>query len=240
MGHLLREAAMRPVTGRARNGFATLLWLTLTTFALPVAAATPLVGRVTHVADGDTFTMLVHGHRYRVRLQEIDAPEHGQPWGDEARRALADKVDGKYVRVDVSGTDEYGRALGIVWLGNHDINRELVREGDAWAYRHYLKDDSLLAIEAAARQAKRGLWRSADPMPPWQWRHSGRGQPHRRVRTGHPRGCDVKGNINRRGEHIYHQPGDPDYAATRIDTARGERWFCSPRDAELAGWRAPR
>ncbi|MEA3390349.1 MAG: thermonuclease family protein, partial [Pseudomonadota bacterium] len=27
------------------------------------------------------------------------------------------------------------------------------------------------------------------------------------------------------------------YAAVRIDTARGERWFCSLAEARRAGWR---
>ncbi|WP_143748445.1 sunset domain-containing protein [Mesorhizobium carmichaelinearum] len=50
-------------------------------------------------------------------------------------------------------------------------------------------------------------------------------------------GCDIKGNINERGEHIYHVPGQEYYLATRINTARGERWFCSEWEAWWAGWR---
>ncbi|CAN7460038.1 sunset domain-containing protein [Mesorhizobium sp. LjNodule214] len=50
-------------------------------------------------------------------------------------------------------------------------------------------------------------------------------------------GCDIKGNINERGEHIYHMPGQEYYSATRINPARGERWFCSQWEAWWAGWR---
>lgn len=50
-------------------------------------------------------------------------------------------------------------------------------------------------------------------------------------------GCDIKGNINERGEHIYHMPGQAYYLATRINPARGERWFCSQWEAWWAGWR---
>ncbi|TIP06454.1 MAG: hypothetical protein E5X72_01680 [Mesorhizobium sp.] len=50
-------------------------------------------------------------------------------------------------------------------------------------------------------------------------------------------GCDIKGNINDRGEHIYHVPGQEYYSATRINPARGERWFCSEWEAWWAGWR---
>lgn len=50
-------------------------------------------------------------------------------------------------------------------------------------------------------------------------------------------GCDIKGNINDRGEHIFHVPGQEYYSATRINPARGERWFCSQWEAWWAGWR---
>ncbi|RUW94410.1 hypothetical protein [Mesorhizobium sp. M7A.F.Ca.US.010.02.1.1] len=50
-------------------------------------------------------------------------------------------------------------------------------------------------------------------------------------------GCDIKGNISERGEHIYHVPGQEYYSATRINSARGERRFCSEWEAWWAGWR---
>lgn len=53
----------------------------------------------------------------------------------------------------------------------------------------------------------------------------------------HQPGCDIKGNINEWGEHIYHMSGQKYYLATRIDPARGERWFCSQWEAWWAGWR---
>ena len=39
---------------------------------------------------------------------------------------------------------------------------------------------------------------------------------------------------------IYHVPGSPAYERTKIDEAKGERWFCSEAEARAAGWRAPR
>lgn len=52
--------------------------------------------------------------------------------------------------------------------------------------------------------------------------------------------CDIKGNINSSGEHIYHTRESPSYSRTKINTAKGERWFCTAAEAEAAGWRAPR
>jgi cold shock CspA family protein len=55
-------------------------------------------------------------------------------------------------------------------------------------------------------------------------------------------GCVVKGNISiARGDKLYHIPGMEDYDGTIIDSAKGERWFCSESEAITAGWRrAPR
>ena len=49
--------------------------------------------------------------------------------------------------------------------------------------------------------------------------------------------CRIKGNISRKGTRIYHVPGGAWYAKTRIDTAKGERWFCTESEARSAAWR---
>lgn len=52
-----------------------------------------------------------------------------------------------------------------------------------------------------------------------------------------PDQCRIKGNINAKGERIYHTPGGEWYDRTRIDPAKGERWFCTEAEARDAGWR---
>lgn len=54
-----------------------------------------------------------------------------------------------------------------------------------------------------------------------------------------PDGCPVKGNINHKGERIYHAPWSPWYERTRVNPKNGERWFCNEKEALDAGWRAP-
>jgi endonuclease YncB( thermonuclease family) len=237
MPRQLSPAAARESTARRRTA-----WIVMAAFCLlsvcARAAGTPDgLGRVERVADGDTITVSIDGERARVRLHQIDAPEMDQPGASEARRALAEKVDGRLVRLHVETVDDYGRLVADVYLGERDINRELVREGHAWAYRRYLRDRSLLDDEATARQGGLGLWGLPDPVAPWDWR-----QARREGRTGAsaPSGCAIKGNISRRGERIYHVPGDRHYDRTRIDTSRGERWFCSEAGARRAGWRHAR
>ena len=51
--------------------------------------------------------------------------------------------------------------------------------------------------------------------------------------------CLIKGNINSKGERIYHIPGSSSYNSTKIDVTEGERWFCTEYDAIQAGWHAP-
>lgn len=57
-------------------------------------------------------------------------------------------------------------------------------------------------------------------------------------RSAYDPACNIKGNISiNSGEHIYHIPGQKDYASTRISSEHGERWFCSEAEARAAGWR---
>ena len=55
---------------------------------------------------------------------------------------------------------------------------------------------------------------------------------------GPANGCKIKGNINAKGEKIYHMPGSQYYERTQIDLPQGERWFCTERQAKDAGWRS--
>lgn len=138
--------------------------------------ARELTGYVVRIADGDTLTVLIDRQQVRVRLAEIDTPERGQPWASQARQALAAKVFNRDVRVVVVDVDRYGRTVGRVYVGAHDICRELVAEGHAWVFRRYNRGKSLLNDEAEARASRRGLWGlGGEPVPPWEWRRHAEG-----------------------------------------------------------------
>ncbi len=70
-------------------------------------------------------------------------------------------------------------------------------------------------------------------MKPWEWRRGKR----LAANDNTPGQCRIKGNINAKGERIYHMPGQRAYGATRIKPTKGERWFCSEAEAIAAGWR---
>lgn len=142
----------------------------------PAIVAEPAVsftGRVVRVVDGDTLTVLdVNNQQHTLRLAEIDAPERGQPWGNRARQALSDLVMGKDVSVQQTDTDRYGRLVARVFVDGEDVNRTMIAQEAAWAFRRYLVDQSLIATEASARRDQRGLWSmsAAQTVPPWDWR----------------------------------------------------------------------
>jgi endonuclease YncB( thermonuclease family) len=150
--------------------------------ALPLAAAPTaevLEGLVVRVADGDTLDVLDAGRRtLRVRMLGIDAPEGGQAYGKVARQVLKDRVIQRRVTVRVQERDRYGRLVGKVLLEGVDLNLELVREGMAWHYEHYAKDQfpgdaaAYASAQREARAARRGLWNQPGPQAPWEWRRA--------------------------------------------------------------------
>ena len=130
-----------------------------------------LVGKVTRVSDGDTIWVSDRlGQRHKVRLNRIDAPESDQPFGKESTLHLQSIVGNKEVTVEYENHDRYGRILGIIRLGDEDVNLQMVRDGYAWHYRHFDNTPSYAAAESEARTAKRGLWATPAPIPPHQWR----------------------------------------------------------------------
>lgn len=226
-----------------------------------------LVGTVLSVTDGDTIKVQLSSGPISVRFHSIDAPEENQPWGMEARVALASRLERQQVSLDVDTQDRYERLVATVYLGDENINAWMVLEGHAWAYRDYMKDPQYCQSEADARARRLGLWSLPSIYAPWEWRahqrdaskgfsdysdetagnciaamhgrRSSTPSAPRAVPAPSTAGCRIKGNISPSGR-IYHVPGSPSYEQTKIDESKGERWFCSEAEARAAGWRAPR
>jgi endonuclease YncB( thermonuclease family) len=234
----------------ARGVFA-LLWF----YLIVVTGHAETISGPAQLLDGDT--LRIEG--VRIRLNGIDAPEtdqtcldrKGHRWacGIEARDALSRFIAGRSVSCAVSGADVYGRKLATCSAGGENLNVRLVREGRALAYRKYSLQ--YVADEEAAHAAGRGLWAGAF-IAPWDWRHRG---PGTSVLMGNAAGamrptnvfaprqrppdaaCVIKGNVNRRGERIYHMPGQRDYGRVNMASSSQKRWFCTEEEAQAAGWR---
>jgi endonuclease YncB( thermonuclease family) len=129
--------------------------------------------RVVGVHDGDTITGLDDATtQHKIRLDAIDAPELGQPFGQASKKALSGKVFGKDVVVTVKTRDKYGRTVGHVLIDGRDVNLEMLEEGMAWHYSKYDRNARLARAEVEARAAGKGLWQDREPVPPWEWRAS--------------------------------------------------------------------
>lgn len=151
-----------------------------------------LYGTVEKVSDGDTIKVDSYGTKLKIRLYGIDTPETekinnrtgqvnklGQPYGEHSMNALRFKVENQLVKVEVMDIDRYQRLVSIVWFGNRNINKEMVAEGWAWAYRQYLDRphaSEYINAEEQARVQKLGLWKQINPQPPWEFRKALRGR----------------------------------------------------------------
>jgi endonuclease YncB( thermonuclease family) len=168
--------------------------------------ADTLEGKVVKIADGDTLTLLTQSNQQvKIRLAGIDAPERKQPFGNRAKQALAKLAFKRYAAIGVETKDRYGRVVGIVFVGDLNVNYELVEQGMAWVYKRYAKDQKLYALEAEAKQAGHGLWSAGSPVEPWLWRKG--------KRSVELNPSMVTGMIigNKRS-HVYHMPECPSYS----------------------------
>jgi endonuclease YncB( thermonuclease family) len=78
-----------------------------------------------HVADGDTITVLKSGKKGKVRLCGINTPEKAQWYGRNAKTFTSSQVMGKTVDVQEIDVDRYGRAVGVVTVGDRVLDKHL-------------------------------------------------------------------------------------------------------------------
>ena len=131
------------------------------------------ISGVPRITDGDTIKIL----NKRIRFYGIDAPEKKQfcvknykkyRCGQEATNALKKKIDERLVICKVQDQlDRYRRYIGVCFLGDIDLNKWMVRNGYAVAYRRYSKD--YIEDENYAKKNKIGLW-SSSFIYPEKWR----------------------------------------------------------------------
>ena len=70
----------------------------------------------------------------RIRLVGVNAPEIGESGYQEAKDFVKSKCLGKVVGLDIDDAkhyDKYGRVLAVVYIGNTNINAELLKSGYA-------------------------------------------------------------------------------------------------------------
>lgn len=247
----MRTAGMRRIALAAAVAIATAGAGVAGASAAGAGEAARIEGRA-RVVDGDTLDF----GAVRVRLHGVDAPETAQTcaaagggvWacGAAATARLTALAAGATIACEPTDRDRYGRIVAVCSARGRDLGGALVAEGLAWAFLRYA--DDYAPTEAAARAAKLGVWQ-APTLTAWDyrdgaWRNAAGAAPtsgpESGAESGSKSGCPIKGNISRAGERIYHTPWSRDYERVRIDTSRGERWFCDEAAAQASGWRPPR
>ena len=225
---------------------------------LPAMAEAADITGVPKIREGDQ----IHIGNTRIRLGGIDAPSvdqlclnnTGERWtcGVAARDELIKHVgDKSWTCHPRQAADRRGRVVARCEVDGEDIQKWLVQSGWALSYARISHDYD--ADENAARDAKAGMWQGAF-IAPWDWRVRnkktailGAVKPPENAKAillASASGpvapspvCTIKGNVNRSGECIYHQPTSRWYAKIQMNVNKGTRWFCSVEDAEAAGCR---
>jgi len=180
------------------------------------------------VVDGDT---LETSSGDKVRLIGVDTPEvYGgiEYFGKEASSFSKQALTGKRVLMfrDVSETDRYSRLLRYVFIEGETVmfNETLLAEGYASAVTFppdVALADRFMKIAREAREHDKGLWAKTE-------QDTGR---QSEAACADPQ---IKGNINSRGDKIYHAPGSSHYKQTIA-----EKMFCTEEEAIAAGFRKP-
>ena len=134
------------------------------------------------VTDGDTIII----NDIRIRFTGSDAPESyffgktqtcldakGIEWecGNAATLKLKQLINNQIVRCTDQGQDKYGRTLGICYVGDMDLQAEMVKSGMAVAYLRY--SDRYEKEQNYAIKVKAGMW-AGEFKQPEVWRRENR------------------------------------------------------------------
>ena len=142
------------------------------------------ISGIPKVVDGDT----VHIDNYKFRLEGIDAPEMRQQCKKESfkissligftfykdyycgkisKEKLKSKINGSKIKCIYTSKDRYNRYIATCFKEKTNLNRWMVRNGLAIAYRRYSK--KYVSDEEFAKENKLGLWQGKF-MEPEKWR----------------------------------------------------------------------
>lgn len=142
------------------------------------------------IIDGDS--VILEGEK--IRLEGIDAPEMDQvcsidgvdyQCGRKSRSYLAQLSRRGEMRCKAWQRDKYERLLGQCFVGDNDINAQMVRDGWAVSFGGYFGE------EAQAKQNKVGIWAGKFQRPrDWRQVKSGSAsvfeEPHDKSTTDKP------------------------------------------------------
>ncbi|MCX7956076.1 MAG: thermonuclease family protein [Patescibacteria group bacterium] len=177
--------------------------------------------KITRVIDADTIET---ESQEKLRLYGVNAPEYPEEClSEEAKKRVEELVLNKEILYRKIAKDNFGRIIAQVYT-NDDIfiNETVVEEGFAY-FENDKKNPSkeLLLIEKAEKKAKdlkRGVWSS--------------------LCQTEKQGCLIKGNYREADNtRIYHTPDCYNYDKITIKRGTSDRWFCTEKEAQQAGFK---
>jgi endonuclease YncB( thermonuclease family) len=150
--------------------FKLIIFLLCFTFAFSLQAQS--ISGKAKIIDGDT----IHISKNKIRLHGIDAPEwnqscmfNNQYWecGKKATYALEALIADKIVVCEIKDIDRYKRYIAICFYNKINLNKFMVINGWAVAYRYYSKD--YIDEEFIAKKNRLGIWKG-EFQEPYQFR----------------------------------------------------------------------
>ena len=129
------------------------------------------------IVDGDT----IYLGNVKYRLHGIDAPETKQKCKRKNKDYYCGKEDTKFLKFLVKeegrvickkkDVDRYKRIVAVCYYNTQNLNKLMVRNGWAIAYRRYSKD--YINDENYAKKNQLGIW-NGDFLEPSKWRKENR------------------------------------------------------------------
>jgi micrococcal nuclease len=154
-------------------------------------------GKVASIPDGNTVVVFNADEQVVVRVAYIDAPEKGQAFSAPSRQSLTKLCLGKDAVYKIVRSNDSVSATAVVTCDGVDVGRTQLERGMAWVDIKQTAHPDLIALEAGARQVRRGLWADEKPVPPWEFR-----RPLRRTKASlASRSDEAICFVDRRGEY---------------------------------------
>ena len=119
-----------------------------------------------------------------MKLYGIECPKDNQPWGNTAKAGLIKMINNIQINVEEHGIDELDRTLATLYIWNNEkgqwmnVNERMVTLGHAWVNKNKcdklpeFRQDRLNKTEEWAKKNKVGLWKTENPIAPWEWQEN--------------------------------------------------------------------
>lgn len=173
--------------------------------------------RVTRVIDGDTFETK---EKQWIRLSGIDSPEEGFCGYEQARQALEQLILGKDLYIKITYHDST-RLMGLVYNDKGFVSTQMLKSG--WTElndRDNLDLEELKTAQNNAKSKKLGLF---SPLCTQETNPNNKS-------------CNIKANNTTNNNPTYHMPGCNSYNSAIVQLHHGDRWFCTEKEAQNAGF----